>query len=70
MYWDAAGSVQYISPKDISILDVSGRLIKKWNNSRAINLQVDNLPPCMYTILVTGKSGGIQIIEKILVNAL
>src|SRR6185369_8668196 len=57
------------SPKDISILDVSGRFIKKWNNSRAMNLQVDNLPSGMYTIRVIDKSSGIQIIEKILVNA-
>lgn len=56
------------SVRDISLVDMAGRIIKQWKASRSHNLQIDNLIPGMYSLRVVDRETGKQSIEKILVN--
>jgi len=41
--------------RDISIADLSGRIVKNWNNYRSDNLVISGIKPGVYMLLVTNK---------------
>ena len=59
---DAAGM------RDISLMDVNGRVVKQWKDVSNNNLQIDNLTPGFYSLRVVIQETGEQSIEKIVVN--
>ncbi len=56
------------SVRDISLVDMAGRIIKQWKGNRSYNLQIDNLVPGMYSLRVIDRETGKQSVEKILIN--
>ena len=54
--------------REVSLTDMSGRLVKKWNGITNNNLQIDNLTPGFYSLRVIIPETGEQSIEKIVVN--
>jgi hypothetical protein len=56
------------SVKDISLIDMAGRIVKQWKGSRNNNLQIDNLLPGMYSLRVVDRETGKQSVEKILIS--
>jgi Secretion system C-terminal sorting domain len=53
---------------DISVVDMSGRMIKQMKNITSNSIQIDNLAPGMYTLRVVVPETGEQTVEKIVVN--
>jgi hypothetical protein len=54
--------------RDVSLTDMSGRLIKQWTGITNNNLQIDNITPGYYSLRVVIRETGEQSIEKIVVN--
>ena len=54
--------------RDVSITDISGRMIKQWTGITNNNLEVDNLTPGFYSLRVVIRETGEQSVEKIVVN--
>ena len=54
--------------KDITLMDMAGRIIKQWKGTSNNNIQIDNLLPGMYSFRVIARATGKQSVEKILVN--
>ncbi|MDP4265310.1 MAG: T9SS type A sorting domain-containing protein, partial [Bacteroidota bacterium] len=54
--------------RDISLIDISGRVIKQWTGISNNNIQVDNLAPGMYSLRVVIRETGEQAVNKIIVN--
>ena len=54
--------------RDVSLTDMSGRLIKQWTGITNNNLQIDNMTPGYYSLRVVIRETGEQSIEKIVVN--
>jgi hypothetical protein len=54
--------------RDVTVNDVSGRIVKQWKGITNNNLDIDNLTPGMYTLRVVIRETGEQSIEKIIVN--
>ena len=54
--------------RDISLMDVNGRILKQWKDISNNNLQIDNLTPGFYSLRVVIRETGEQSIEKIVVN--
>jgi hypothetical protein len=54
--------------RDITVNDISGRMIKQWKGITNNNLEIDNLTPGMYTLRVVIRETGEQSVEKIIVN--
>jgi hypothetical protein len=54
--------------RDLSLIDINGRLEKQWKNITNNNLQIENLTPGMYNLKVIVRETGEQTIEKIVVN--
>jgi hypothetical protein len=54
--------------RDISLTDMSGRVVKNWNGVSNNNLQIDNLTPGFYSLRVVVRETGAQSVEKIVVN--
>jgi Secretion system C-terminal sorting domain len=54
--------------RDISLIDMAGRVVKQWKGSRSPNLQMVNLVPGMYSLLVIDLETGKQDVQKILIN--
>lgn len=54
--------------RDVSLTDMSGRLIKQWTSVTNNNLQIDNVPSGYYSLRVIVRETGEQSIEKIVVN--
>ena len=59
---DGAGIV------DISLSDMSGKEIKRWNSTTVKNIELANLRPGMYTIRINVKETGEVLVEKILIQ--
>jgi hypothetical protein len=53
--------------RDLSLIDMSGRVIRQWKAFANNNLQIENLLPGLYTLRVSRENGE-QSIEKIVVN--
>jgi hypothetical protein len=54
--------------RDVSLIDLNGRLVKQWKNITNNNLQIENLTPGFYNLKVIVRETGEQTIEKIVVN--
>lgn len=54
--------------RDISVVDMAGRIVKQWKATPNNNLQADNLLPGMYSLRVIDRETGKQSVEKILIN--
>jgi hypothetical protein len=54
--------------RDVSLADMSGRIIKQWSAVTNNNLEIDNLPPGLYSLRVIVRETGEQSVEKIIVN--
>lgn len=56
------------SLREVSVFDLTGRIIKQWTNVNNNNLKIDNLKPGFYSIRILNKTTGEQVVEKIIVN--
>jgi hypothetical protein len=54
--------------RDISLFDLSGRVIRQWKGITNNNLQVENLGAGVYSLRIVIRETGEQSIEKIVVN--
>ena len=54
--------------RDVSLIDMSGRVIRQWKGFTNNNLQIENLTPGLYNLRVVLRETGEQGIEKIVVN--
>jgi hypothetical protein len=54
--------------RDVSLMDVNGRIVKQWKDVSNNNLQIDNLTAGFYSLRVVIRETGEQSIEKIVVN--
>jgi Secretion system C-terminal sorting domain len=55
-------------PRDVSLVDMSGRVIRQWKGFTNNNLQIEKLTPGLYNLRVVLRETGEQGIEKIVVN--
>ena len=56
------------TPRDVSLSDLNGRIIKQWKGVTANNIQIDNLLAGFYTIRIIDTESGEQTVEKIVVK--
>lgn len=56
------------APRDVSLTDLNGRIIKQWKGIRSNYLQIENLMAGFYTIRIVDTESGEQSVEKIVVN--
>ena len=54
--------------RDISLMDMSGRMIKQIKGVTNNNIQFDNLNPGIYSLRVVNRETGDQVVQKIVVN--
>jgi hypothetical protein len=54
--------------KDVSLVDMSGHIVKRWNATSNNNIEIDNLAPGMYSLRVVVRETGEQSVNKIIVN--
>jgi hypothetical protein len=54
--------------RNVSVIDMSGRIIKQWRNVTNNNLQIENLNAGVYSIRIVSVETGEQVVEKIVVN--
>jgi hypothetical protein len=54
--------------REVSLMDMSGRVVKQWKAVTNNNITIENLTPGMYTLRVSVPETGEQIVEKIVVN--
>jgi len=54
--------------RDVSLMDISGRMIKQWKAVTGNTLEIENLGQGMYSLRVVVRETGEQSIEKIVVN--
>jgi hypothetical protein len=56
------------SIRDISIVDLGGRIIKRWNNYSDDNLTIQGLQTGLYMLVVADKINGGKMVERILIT--
>jgi len=54
--------------RDISLMDVNGRIVKQWKGETNNNLVIDNLSAGFYNLKIIVRETGEQSVEKIVVN--
>ncbi|HEY5966782.1 MAG TPA: T9SS type A sorting domain-containing protein [Chitinophagaceae bacterium] len=54
--------------RDVSLMDMNGRVMKQWKGVANNNIQIDNLTAGFYTIRVIDTETGEQTVEKIVVK--
>lgn len=54
--------------RDISVIDASGRAIRQWRNNNNNTIQVENLPPGLYTLRIVMPATGEQVINKFIIS--
>jgi hypothetical protein len=57
-----------IAVRNVSVLDMSGRVVRTMNGISNNNITIENLQPGMYTVRVVVPETGAQGVEKIIVN--
>jgi len=55
-------------PRDISIMDVSGRVVKQMKGVTNNNIVIENLNAGFYTVRIVNNETGEQVVEKFVVN--
>jgi hypothetical protein len=53
--------------RDVSLTDISGRIINRWNGITDNNLRIENLHPGMYQLLIIEKETGEKTIKQVIV---
>ena len=53
--------------RSLALTDMSGRMIRQWNNFTDNSLQVSNLKPGMYNLRIYNTETGVQSVEKIII---
>ncbi len=56
------------SHRDVSLIDMSGRVIRQWKGVTNNNIQIDNLNPGVFSLRIVIPATGEQAVEKIVVN--
>jgi hypothetical protein len=54
--------------RDVSLMDMNGRVVKQWKGVANNNIQIDNLTAGFYTIRIIDTETGEQTVEKIVVK--
>ncbi len=54
--------------RDVSLFDMSGRVIRQWKGVTNNNIQIENLVPGVFTLRVLIPETGYQVVEKLVVN--
>lgn len=54
--------------RNVSLMDINGRVIKQWKNVLSNTLQIENLLTGFYTLRIINSETGEQIVEKIVVK--
>jgi hypothetical protein len=54
--------------RDISLIDMTGRVIRQWKGVTNNNIQIDNLTPGVFSVRIIVPATGEQSVEKIVVN--
>ena len=54
--------------RDVSLMDMNGRIIKQWKNVMNNTLQIENLVTGFYTLRIINSETGEQVVEKIVVK--
>ncbi|HEX6848453.1 MAG TPA: T9SS type A sorting domain-containing protein [Chitinophagaceae bacterium] len=54
--------------RNVSLIDMNGRVIRQWKNVLSNTLQIENLIPGFYTLGIINAETGEQIVEKIVVK--
>jgi len=54
--------------RDVSLMDMNGRIIKQWKNVMNNTLQIENLVTGFYTLRIINTETGEQVVEKIVVK--
>jgi hypothetical protein len=54
--------------RDVSLMDISGRMVKQWKAVTGNTLEIENLVQGMYSLRVVIRETGRQSVEKIVVN--
>jgi hypothetical protein len=54
--------------RNVSLVDMGGRVVRQWKATTAGNIQIDNLVPGIYSLLIVIPQSGEQTVEKIVVN--
>jgi len=54
--------------RDVSLMDMNGRIIKQWKNVMGNTLQIENLVTGFYTLRIINSETGAQVVEKIVVK--
>jgi len=54
--------------RDVSLMDLNGRVMKQWKNVMNNTLQIENLLTGSYTVRILNTETGEQIVEKIIVK--
>jgi hypothetical protein len=54
--------------RDVSVIDLGGRVIRQWKGITNNNLQIDNLGSGIYTIRISIPETGEMIVEKVVVS--
>jgi hypothetical protein len=55
--------------RDVSLVDVNGRLIRQWKNIKTNILQVENLTVGFYSLCIVNTETGEQSVEKIVIKS-
>ena len=56
------------APRDVSLTDINGRIIKQWKGVRTNNIQIENLNAGFYTVRIIDTESGEQVVEKVIVK--
>ncbi len=54
--------------RDVTLFDMSGRLVREWRGVTVNNIQIENLLSGMYSLRILVPATGNQTVEKIIVN--
>jgi hypothetical protein len=54
--------------RDVSLMDMNGRVMKQWKGVTNNNIQIDNLTAGFYTVRIIDTETGEQTVEKIVVK--
>jgi hypothetical protein len=54
--------------RDVTLMDLNGRMIKQWKSLSGNTIQIDNLGQGIYSLRIVIRETGEQSIEKIVVN--
>lgn len=54
--------------RDITLVDMNGRVVKQWQNVRNNTLKIENLVTGIYTVRILNKETGEQIVEKFVIQ--